>query len=48
MKLYAQKLPLGGWLARLLGLHPTRPAEQKPAKRKGRPNHRHAAFLELP
>jgi hypothetical protein len=48
MKLYAQKLPLGDWFAALLGLHPTRPAEPKPAKRKPCPRHRHSAFLELP
>jgi hypothetical protein len=48
MKLYAKKLPLGDWIAALLGLHPTRPTESKPAKRKPAPRHRHAAFLELP
>jgi hypothetical protein len=48
MKLYAHKLPLGHWLAVLLGLHPARPAEPKPPRRKTRPRHRHAAFLELP
>jgi len=48
MKLYAQKLPLGDWFAALLGFHPDRPADPKPAKGKARPRHRHAAFLELP
>jgi len=47
MKHHAQKIPLGDWLATLLGLHPSRPAE-KPAKRKSRPRHRHSAFFELP
>jgi len=48
MKLSAHKLPLGDWLAALLGLDPSRPMEPKPVERKPRPRHRHAAFLELP
>lgn len=48
MKLHTHKLPLGHWLVALLGLHPLQPAEPKPTKRKPRPRHRHAAFLELP
>lgn len=48
MKLYTHKLPFSDWLAALLGLHSSRPAEPKPVRRKSRPRHRHAAFLELP
>lgn len=48
MKLHVHKFPLNCWVATLLGLHPTRPAEPKAAKRKPRPRRRHAVFLELP
>ncbi len=48
MKLYAQKLPPGDWLAALLGLHPAHPKEAEPVKPRPRPRRRHAAFLELP
>jgi hypothetical protein len=48
MKLHAEKWPFLELIAALLGWQPSKRASSKSAPHKARPQHRHAAFLELP